>query len=180
MPFSLASLLSSSNASSSNRTVRAFFEWAGTNFTCSTGVSSSANSSLEWVSQKAASSSVVLKVGMRLLGTFGCSCSFLVIDVPFPRSQVRSALRVISISSCDQPVHTLFPRSNKYRQISACLGLSNDMIASQPCLPNKRRTKDNFFNLCNAYLVARDMLFSSRLDNKFVDFHKQCIFLQLL
>ncbi len=66
MPFSLASLLSSSNASSSNRTVRAFFERAGTNFICSTGVSSSANSSLEWVSQKAASSSMVLKVGIEI------------------------------------------------------------------------------------------------------------------
>jgi len=77
MPFSLASLVSSSKVSSSNRTVRAFFGLALTNFTFSTGVSSSANSSIEWVSQKSASSSMVLKAGMRLLVIFGCSCSFL-------------------------------------------------------------------------------------------------------
>src|SRR5436305_408627 len=83
MPFSLASRESSSNVSSSNRTVRAFFVPALTNLTSSTGVSSSANSSLEWVSQNAASSLMVLKVGIRLFVTFGCSCScsFLVIGV---------------------------------------------------------------------------------------------------
>src|SRR5215469_8715727 len=94
-------------------------------------------------------------------------------------SLVRSAFCIIGISSCNQAIHTLFSWSDEYRQVSACFSLSNDVIASLPCFPNKRLTKDNFFNLCNTHLVARDMLFSSGLDNKFVDSHKLCIFLQL-
>ena len=59
-------------------------------------------------------------------------------------------------------------------------GLSNDVIASLPCFPNKRRTEDNFFNLCNAHMMACNVLLSSRLNNKSINFHELCIFLQLL
>ena len=50
------------------------------NFMLRMGVSSFANSSLEWVSQKAAASATVLKDGIRLLVVFGC-CFFLVMGV---------------------------------------------------------------------------------------------------
>jgi hypothetical protein len=95
-------------------------------------------------------------------------------------SQVSSALCIICISGCYQSVHTVSPGSNKYGQVSTCLGLSNDVIAPLPCFPNERHTKDNLFNLFNAHLVAGNMLLSSRLYNKFVDSHKLRIFLQLL
>src|SRR2546423_9441126 len=93
---------------------------------------------------------------------------------------VRSSLYIIGISGLDQAIDTSSSRSNEYRKISACFSLSNDDIATLPRLPNKRYTKNNLFNLFNAHLMACDMLFSPRFNNKFVDFHRLRIFLQLL
>src|SRR5579884_3359945 len=69
-----------------------------TNFTSSTGVSSSVNSSLECVFQKVASSSMLLKVGMRFVVSFACSCFFLVIDVSYDADMIYARQRD---SKCD-------------------------------------------------------------------------------
>src|SRR6266702_1637141 len=104
---------------------------------------------------------------MRLFISFGRSCSLFVIGVSV--YFVAGTHCIIGISDGNQAIHTSSPRSNKYRQVSARLGLSNDVIASLPCLPNKRRTKNALFFICTTPTVIYTLPLPYTLPTPFVD-----------
>lgn len=110
------------------------------------------------------------------IASLGALCFFLFVPchsyLPSSTSLVKTPIRVTCVPGSYQTVEPMLPGSQDDQQVPASLGLSYQAVSTLPGPVVRVLPEDHLLHLLQGDMVAGDVLFTTWLNDEFMDSHK--------